>query len=163
MLSTLFLLAHCFALQAQTDPTASNTARHNEFNIYYQALVHIVDYDSHHYKLSDTIFVEGNFYISTDSLLASNGHYKFMVLDQPALKKQLINGGGITLYRLFPLSYSNDTFSVSCVPFSVSYRKKYRWLKKIDYFNYENGGTFKVIFKLENKEFKFIKVESYWL
>jgi len=133
---------------------ADNTNRHNEKNIYYQALVKCVS-DSSGNTLSlknDSIFIEKDSYI-TDSLLSGVGNIKFIQLSQPDIITYLRTRKKLKIYKIVPLSVEDGIFSITIIPFSVSYEKR----KKM--FHYINSGGFEVKFKYHDGKFIFTSLE----
>jgi hypothetical protein len=140
---------------------ANNTDRHNDKNIYWQALKQYLDYretDSFYYKQKhiDTLYVLKDTK-TTDSLLDKIGTTTIKMIDAPYTFIKSRNGKGIVLYSIFPLEFENGEFSVSFVPFSVKIGKiKRRWG-----LFFSNPGGYKVVFKFDKEQFQFVRIEDH--
>jgi len=101
-----------------------NTNRHNEKNIYYQALVKCISDSSGNtlFPKNDSIFIEKDSYIS-DSLLAGVDNIRFIQLSQPDIITYLRTRKKLKIYTIIPLSVEDGIFSITIIPFSVSYEK----------------------------------------
>ena len=151
----LFIFGHkCFA------QIANNTDRHNDKNIYLQALKQYLDFsatDTFYSKLKhiDTLFVYKDTK-TTDSLLDKIGTTKIIMIDDPYTFIKNRNGKGITLYSIFPLDFEKDEFWVSFVPFSVTIDKKRK-----SGLLFSNPGSYKIVFKYDSGHFVFVRVEGH--
>lgn len=151
-LPLLFLFFFNNILFAQV---ANNTNRLNETNIYYQAFKQYLNYVvNKEGRKIDTIYIEDEYRI-TDSLLLQSGTTKFIKLKYENIPAHFKNSKSLTLYRIFPLRYANDEFSVSFNPYSVSFNKKKRKV------NYAYSSTYKVTFTFQDNRFIFQKVEGF--
>ena len=154
-LFTLFIFGHsCFS------QIENNTDRHNDKNIYFQALKLYLDFratDTFYSELKhiDTLYVY-NDTKTTDSLLDKIGTTKIIMIDHPYSFIKNRKGEGITLYSIFPLDFDKKEFSVSFVPFSVTIDKK---RKKGLLFS--NPGSYKIFFKYDNGHFVFVRLEDH--
>lgn len=139
---------------------ADNTDRHNDRNIYFQALKQYLGFraiDSFYSKLKhiDTLFVYKDTK-TTDSLLNKIGTTTIIMIDDPYTFIKNRKSKGITLYSIFPLDFEKGEFSVSFVPFSVAIdKKKNRGLM------FSNPGSYKVVFKYDAGHFIFVRIEGY--
>ena len=139
---------------------ADNTNKYNDKNIYLQTLTKYLDYvnaDTIYIKMHakiDTLFVEGDG-VLTDSLIDHIGSTKIIIVKNPHQYIKLRKGIGFTLFRLFPLEYKDNEFSVSFIPFIVTTKNKSKQLY------YANPGGYKAVFKFENKKFYFIRIVDY--
>jgi hypothetical protein len=139
--------------------SADNTDLHNDRNIYYQALVHYLNFratDKFYSKEKkiDTILIYADNKTS-DSLLDKIGTTKIIMVKDPFDYIRKRNWEGITLYSIFPLEYSTIGFSVSFVPFFVTATKKNKGLM------FSNPGSYRIIFKFENNQFVFVRLEDH--
>ena len=139
---------------------ADNTDRHNERNIYLQALMHYLDFratDSYYSKLKhiDTLYVYKDTK-TTDSLLNKIGTTTITMIDDPYTFIKNRDGNGITLYSIFPLDFENGEFWVSFVPFSVTIDKKRK-----QGLMFSNPGSYKIVFKFDNGHFVFVRLEDH--
>ena len=135
--------------------TADNTGRHNEENIYYQALTQYLSYIKSDRNITpDTIYIENDFKL-TDSLLLQSGQTKFVKLTFDNVAQLLKKRKGLTVFRLFPLRYEKGEFSVSFVPFIVTKGKTKNNI------TYANPGGYFVIFKFEKNQFHFVRIEDH--
>jgi hypothetical protein len=151
----LFIFGHsCFA------QIANNTDRHNDKNIYFQALKQYLDFratDTFYSKLKhiDTLFVYKDTK-TTDSLLDKIGTTKIVMIDDPYTFIKNRNGEGITLYSIFPLDFEKNEFWVSFVPFSVTLNKKRK-----QGLLFSNPGSYKIVFKFDSGQFVFVRLEDH--
>jgi len=138
---------------------ANNTDRADTLNIYYQSLFNYFKFlPSEKSAVPDSIYLENVDVLPIDSILSRIGNVKVIKLDYQQLVKLLkVEKKRITLYRLFPLTFKSGEFSVSFVPFGVSYDKKKKQI------HYGNGGSYKVIYKYLDGRFIFIRVEDIYL
>jgi hypothetical protein len=150
-----FIIFSLFSIQIVSSygQTANNTSRKNESNIYYQALTQYLNYSKKTGSIYDTIYIEDDFKISSDSLLFESGKTKLIRLTFANVQQLLKTKDALTLYRIFPLEYENGKFSVSFIPFRVT-----KDLDK-DNYNYSNGGGCQVFFKFKDNSFVFVKVD----
>jgi len=145
------------AIKVASQP-ADNTFRRNEYNIYYQALSHYLDFRStdsffERDKRIDTLFVY-NDTKTGDSLMSTIKSTEIIMIVDPfdyIVDRKL---KGISLYSLFPLRYDGREFSVTIVPFGVTANKKKRRL------NFSRSDTYKVFFKFFEGRFYFDRVEQ---
>ena len=153
-LFTLFIFGdNCFA------QTANNTDRHNDKNIYWQALKQYLDFrttDSFYSKLRhiDTLYVYKDTK-TTDSLLDKIGTTTIIMIDDPYTFIKNKNGKGITLYSIFPLDFEKNEFWISFVPFSVTIDKKRK-----QGLLFSNPGSYKIVFKYDRGQFVFVRLED---
>ncbi len=139
---------------------ADNTDRHNDRNIYLQALKQYLDFratDSFYSKLKhiDTLYVYKDTK-TTDSLLNKIGSTTIIMIDDPYTFIKKRGGQGIILYIIFPLDFEKGEFWVSFVPFSVTIdKKRKRGLM------FSNPGSYKVLFKYDGGHFVFIRIEDH--
>lgn len=139
---------------------ADNTDRHNDSNIYLQALKQYLDFratDSFYSKLKhiDTLYVFKDTK-TTDSLLNKIGTTTIIMIDDPYTFIKNRNGKGMTLYSIFPLDFEKGEFWVSFVPFSVTIdKKRKRGLM------FSNPGSYKVVFKYDDGHFVFVRIEDH--
>ena len=150
-----FIIFFLFSIQIVSSygQTANNTTRKNASNIYYQALTQYLTYSKKTGIIYDTIYIEDDFKISSDSLLFEIGKTKIIRLTFANVQQLMKTRDGLILYRIFPLEYEKGVFSVSFIPFRVT-----KDLDK-DNYNYSNGGGCKVFFKFKDNSFVFIKVD----
>ena len=139
---------------------ADNTDRHNDRNIYLQALKQYLDFratDSFYSKLKhlDTLYIYKDTK-TTDSLLDKIGKTKIVMIDDPYTFIKNRNGKGITLYSIFPLDFEKNEFWVSFVPFSVTIDKKRK-----QGLLFSNPGSYKIVFKYDNGQFVFVRLEEH--
>ena len=137
---------------------ADNTDRHNEKNIYFQALRYYLEFrmsDSFYFnsKPIDTLYVYSDTK-TTDSLLDKIGSTRIIMIDDPYSFIKKRPDKAIILYSIFPLDFENDEFWVSLVPFRVTIDEKRR--KNL---LFSNPGSYKVVFKYESGEFIYIRLE----
>lgn len=138
---------------------ADNTDRHNDRNIYLQALKQYLDFtatDSFYSKLKQI----GTLYVykdtkTTDSLLNKIGTTTIVMIDAPYTFIKNRNGEGITLYSIFPLDFEKGEFWVSFVPFSVTIDKK-----RNHGLMFSNPGSYKVVYKYNSGHFVFVRLED---
>ena len=140
---------------------ADNTGKHNTANIYYQALSHIVEYERSQHISCDTVYLEQDGYLTTDSIITEIGPTKIIVLNYQELKRVLDKEKHIALHRLFALSYSNGEFSISCIPFGASFDKGKNNKLKHKHISLGNGGGYEVFFRFENNQFQFVRVKEW--
>lgn len=139
---------------------ADNTDRHDNKNIYLQALKEYLDFrltDSFYSKLKhiDTLYVYKDTK-TTDSLLNKIGTTTIVMIDDPYTFIKNRNGKGITLYSIFPLDFEKGEFWVSFVPFSVTIdKKRKRGLM------FSNPGSYKVVYKYDSGRFVFVRLEDH--
>ena len=136
---------------------ADNTDRHNDRNIYLQALKQYLDFtatDSFYSKLKhiDTLYVYKDTK-TTDSLLNKIGTTTIVMIDDPYTFIKNRNGEGITLYSIFPLDFEKGEFWVSFVPFSVTIDKK-----RNHGLMFSNLGSYKVVYKYNSGHFVFVRL-----
>jgi len=149
----IFILTFFFTVTYSQDP--NNTKRFNDRNIYYNALTQYLAYiQKERNKSIDTIYIEDDFRL-TDSILLYSKQTTFIKLKYENISKHLKSHKGLVLFRLFPLRYENGEFSVSFVPFSVTYERR----KRIT--NYANPGSYRIVYKFEDNRFIFLRVEDY--
>jgi hypothetical protein len=139
---------------------ADNTDRHNDRNIYLQALKQYLDFratDSFYSKLKhiDTLYVYKDTK-TTDSLLNKIGTTTIVMIDDPYTFIKNRNGEGITLYSIFPLDFEKGEFWVSFVPFSVTIDKKRK-----HGLMFSNPGSYKVVYKYNSGHFVFVRLEDH--
>lgn len=157
----LLLLSLLFAFgQTCSAQIADNTNRHNDNNIYFQALKQYLEYratDTFYSKLDqiDTLFIYQDSKI-IDSLLSVIGTTKIIMVGDPYTFLKSRNEGRIVLYSIFPLAFENGEFSVSFVPFGVKINKKRK--KNL---NFSNPGSYKVVFAFEKRLFHFVRLEDH--
>ena len=156
----LALLSVCFFKQVCVAQVADNTDRHNDKNIYFQALKQYLDFrltDSFYAKLKriDTLYIYKDSK-TTDSLLDRIGSTKIIMIDDPYTFIKRKHRDGITLYSVFPLDFDRGEFWVSFVPFRVTIDKK----RKLGLL-FSNPGSYKVVFRFDNGQFKFIRIEDH--
>ncbi|MEO6548197.1 MAG: hypothetical protein ABIN94_09365 [Ferruginibacter sp.] len=152
---TFWILVHSSVAQI-----ANNTDRHNDKNIYLQALKQYLDFratDTFYSKLKniDTLFVYRDTK-TTDSLLEKIGATKIIMIDDPYTFIKNRDGKGITLYSIFPLDFEKEEFWVSFVPFNVTVDKKRR-----QELLFNNPGSIKIVFKYGEGQFVFVRVEDH--
>jgi hypothetical protein len=139
---------------------ADNTDRHNERNVYLQALKQYLDFratDSFYSKLKhiDTLYVYKDTK-TTDSLLNKIGTTTIIMIEDPYTFIKARGGQGITLYSIFPLDFENGEFWVSFVPFIVTIdKKRKRGLM------FSNPGSYKIVYKFDNGHFDFVRLEDH--
>lgn len=102
---------------------ADNTTVYNDKNIYFQALSHFLKFrtselGSHLKKDLDSIYIFNDKSIN-DSLLPGIGTSKIIVVDEPLRFISRTKVGCATIFRIFPLEFRHQEFSISLVPFSV--------------------------------------------
>jgi len=154
-LISLFIFEHNCCAQI-----ANNTDRHNEKNVYLQALTQYLDFratDTFYSKLKhiDTLYVYKDTK-TTDSLLDKIGATKLIMIDDPYTFIKTRKIKAITLYSIFPLDFEKDEFWVSFVPFSVTIdKKRKRGLL------FSNPGSYKIVFKYDNGQFIFVRLEDH--
>ncbi len=139
---------------------ADNTDRHDDKNIYLQALKQYLDFratDTFYSKLKhiDTLFIYKDAK-TTDSLLDKIGETKIVMISAPYTFIKNRNGKGITLYSIFPLNFEKNEFWVSFVPFSVTIDKKRK-----HGLLFSNTGSYKIVFKYDNGQFVFVRIEDH--
>ena len=139
---------------------ADNTDRHNDRNIYLQALKQYLDFtatESFYSKLKhiDTLYVYKDTK-TTDSLLNKIGTTTIVMIDDPYTFIKNRNGKGITLYSIFPLDFEKNEFWVSFVPFSVTIDKKRK-----QGLLFSNPGSYKIVFRYDNGNFVFVRLEDH--
>ncbi|CAN5487109.1 hypothetical protein BH10BAC4_BH10BAC4_24140 [soil metagenome] len=91
---------------------------------------------------SPTILVENNYFI-TEGLPDNVRGYKVRYVYNSDIKSELSGKKNVTVVRIVPLMVKGDDFSVSVIPFSVTYSKKN--------FNYVNGGGLGVSFEYDTQ------------
>jgi hypothetical protein len=153
-----FIMA--FSLQTTYAQIADNTDRHNDKNIYWQALKCYLDFMAKksvysELKQIDTIYVDKDTK-TTDSLLDNIGSTKIIMVKNPYTLIKSRGGRGITLYSIFPLDFEKGEFWVSFVPFSVSID-----IKQEQRLLFENPGGYKVVFKFDKGHFVFVRIEDH--
>ena len=139
---------------------ADNTDRHNDRNIYLQGLKQYLDFratDSFYSKLKhlDTLYIYKDTK-TADSLLDKIGETKIVMIDDPYTFIKNRNGKGITLYSIFPLDFEKNEFWISFVPFSVTIDKKRK-----QGLLFSNPGSYKIVFKYDNGQFIFVRLEDH--
>lgn len=106
-------------------------------------------------KIIDTLYIlKDN--KTTDSLLDKIGSTRIIRIDDAYTFIKKRNLKGLTIYSIFPLDFENGEFWVSFVPFIVSIDKK-----KIHGLIFSNPGSYKVVFKFQNGQFIFVRVEDH--
>jgi hypothetical protein len=150
----LIFLSFSLLANAQT----ANTNLKNDKNIYYRALLEYVNYlHNNHEDTPDTIFVADDHKLNTDSILTQVGKTKLVNLNKDQLIQIFKYKEAITLYSILPLRVNNGVFSVSFVPFGVTYKRSKKHLF------YSNGGGYEIDFEYIDNDFKFLKVVSHGL
>lgn len=134
---------------------ADNTNRKNIRNIYNQSFLQYLKYlKASKSNIPDTIFVDSNPDL-TDSLMTQILKTKLIVLNDLSLHGILKRKGSIGLYKLFPVEYAANEFSVAFVPFGASYNKETNQI------NLVNGGCCRVSFRFEKGKFIFKQFKDY--
>jgi len=154
LFSLLIFGQNCFA------QTANNTDRHNDKNIYFQALKQYLDFratDTFYSKLKhiDTLYVYKDSK-TTDSLLEKIGTTTIVMVDDPYTFIKNRKDEQITLYSIFPLDFEKEEFWVSFVPFSVTIDKK-----RNQGLLFSNPGSYKIVFKYDRGQFLFVRLEDH--
>ena len=147
---------------------ATNTDRYDTANIYYQALSAIVkDSNYKKYKMSpDTIFIQSNSYVGTDSIITEIGSCKFIVLNQDDLYEQLRKKKKFILWEISPLQYSDKHFLILCSLIHASYVTYHTPLLKRLFHKYRAASFgvsdgYNVYFDFDKDHFNFYRVKSW--
>jgi len=147
---------------------ATNTDRYDTANIYYQALSAIVkDSNYKKYKMSpDTIFIQSNSDVGTDSIISEIGSCKLIVLNHDDLYEQLRKRKKLVLWEISPLKYNDKDFWISCQPYKTSLGTVNASIIKRIFHKYRAmafgvSDVYHVYFDFKEDHFKFNQVK-YW-
>ncbi|XZF15234.1 hypothetical protein ACTHGU_03790 [Chitinophagaceae bacterium MMS25-I14] len=103
--------------------------------------------------IPDTVYIGEEAGI-TRGLLLSCGNTVIRTLDYGQLIQTVTKQHSIGLKKMFPLSYKNDTFSVSLIHYSVQRVKKHT-------LHYTQYSSYVVYFIFDGKGFRFVKIKEY--
>ncbi|MFI5407313.1 MAG: hypothetical protein ACHQ1D_12485 [Nitrososphaerales archaeon] len=132
---------------------SDNTTSYNNRNIYYQALARYIEYQQQNsMNQLDTIFMERG-YPFTDSLLSQIGDTKLIKLDGMELTRIFKKGKGLQLHRISALEYYNSEFSILIESFFETKEGKRSYALR-------NMMRFRVIYRFDNGNFSFIRIEE---
>jgi len=146
---------------------ATNTNRRDMTNIYYQALRAIVEdtYYKKHRMSPDTIFIQSNSYVGTDSIITEIGSCKLIVLNEDDLYEQLRKQKKLILWETSPLEYRDGRFFVSCSFIHASLGTCHasvlkRLFRKYKAVGYSVSDECNVYFDFDKDHFNFKSIKS---
>lgn len=147
-----FLLTIYFG--TSTGQIINNTHRFDTSNIYNNAISKYLDEYKKIKKYSlDVMFIEENREI-TDSILLLIDDTKIKVLKHDKLSDTLKKVKGLLVHKISNLNYVNNEFFVFVTPYSCTYNNKK------DYNSWTYSGSFKFVYKYENDNFLYLRIED---